>query len=912
MFKLTNINYKPLRTVPELLEEGRYIESIELSKIVLKSVLDEPFTNTFAWYFIGLLYLYYIYKEKSLKEEDAKLYNKRAIHFISEACKRDNYPSLQEGYFGIEIIKTHNIVLLNNANTITPSSCETINIISPESILSNIYLIVSRLYFENDNEDIATIYLKKSLEYDKTNLAAFWYLLDLYHESKMDEDEYQLLDQYSHEMPENESIIDKLWPLLYNKREYYKAGEILSTFIERRKVLYVNTINKLSQSEKNNTERDIYKYQIIMHIMFFLSYLKDNKYNEAFNEYAGAFASLDLKTEKGYEKLNIDCSIRSLFIRCCDVLDVDNKVILKYNSLGDIFNYILFLHKQTHDLVKYIQYLANTELYLCILVIVAKHIYSVALLFSLGYKYQPDSSKLLKEYINDLSEIIFLQLSNSINTFQDVIWDKQIGRYLEEISHNKGINENDIILLFEEICCLIRHIYKKYGINGHIKSVNALENFIINIIQCKDIKQNEDMLLKTLKEHILEYGHGKNISNLEKQYERIISDLKNIPVLTAKEVIEKQRREQTDKKDNIELKIDFSKDKTIWVNGKPFPIKKSQEYLLLEEVLVSEWVHSSYGFYLSRDWQKNVPVNGPIDQFGVIAGRLNTILGVPIVIASKGTKNKTWKINPSMLITENTISKSIEILNDINMKEYGDNILDKILLSLSFYPESIQANILAIDYYQHYSRDINVKTKNKINEVVMLLWDKESRLCSAINKIQEEGEKNNWEGYWKEASNYYKKMTDQYNEIIKWRFNAENLFNNIIMKPDDEKYHRLMRIIREIKRMRTMKYDDNKMVQTLMEDITIVECRDKAIGRFLKKYQRIIQKGVNPKDIEKYYANAFYEVLEKGKFAVKDLEELKNYLIKSLYYKFIDCYKAEKNLSDISEDDYRKIIQNEY
>ena len=345
------------------------------------------------------------------------------------------------------------------------------------------------------------------------------------------------------------------------------------------------------------------------------------------------------------------------------------------------------------------------------------------------------------------------------------------------------------------------------------------------------------------------------------------------------------------------IKIDFSDKKEIWVNGKRISMKSKkgvrQEFLLLEELLNRKVVHWSRGFVLFKKWQENVPKRGSVEQFRHVVSELNSILGVRLIVPHKVRNLRVWRLDKSFKI-ETTIKEAECLCKQARKLKDGKEIIKQLQEAILLYPESIEISKLLIYFSKELKNELNFidKFKEEIFNAKILLEERENNLRKAIEMIQREGNKHQWEGIWKEAKIYTWKMIKEFTDIQQYRIMGESLIDeNIKVNSDEARCRALIEMINIIKNNPEDRFTDFiRETPEMQKVIKIVS------SKFIQKVRENKWKEEGGYDeIERNAVLFLWKEFKTWKNPViRKVSELENYLIGVVFYRLLVWFIEDK------------------
>lgn len=349
--------------------------------------------------------------------------------------------------------------------------------------------------------------------------------------------------------------------------------------------------------------------------------------------------------------------------------------------------------------------------------------------------------------------------------------------------------------------------------------------------------------------------------------------------------------------DIIEVEVSFSKDNKYvkFHNRDPIPIKLTQEFLLLEELIVKQEIHWTRGFTLFKRWQKKVPEKGSIEQFMVVVSRLNKKIKFRLVVRSEN-KKQTWELNHNIIL-KSSIDKAKRICHEAEEKLIDSNqVIRKLQEALDYYPASLETNKIFLESLINNKERLG---ENEIGTAVSqakhLFLNKEDDIKAAIRQIRNNGKQDKWQKLWKDALPYLDGMIRELEDIEFYKAIATKLWDGIIPNKAKTRVSLLMDDISKIASGNT------DIFETFKDRSMIKEVRRIVVGIVLRK---IKDKSYNYVDVDRFVISILFK--ETKSICQKNFDtdkKLKSYLVEMLIKKapetiICDKYSIKKNKQD--------------
>lgn len=507
-------------------------------------------------------------------------------------------------------------------------------------------------------------------------------------------------------------------------------------------------------------------------------------------------------------------------------------------------------------------------------------------------------------------KFIFLGILDVFSKKGDTLKEQMDG--LSYIHKEMGLPEDKIISreleYLNKIDYYIDNItnsFTEMGLQREAKSFESLKEFIRKLgyrslyevpkeewdeIMCSLTTSVEPIMSKSMKESI----KGFIFMTIEQANLNINIDQRSY---TSSEKIAPAIERRDDKPEladlKINLEIDFSQKKKIFVNGKGFKMGErgpTQEFRILEELLNRGEIHWSSGFVLFEGWQAPdfVPERGPKWQFGNYVTRLNNILGPEAVESFTKGNAKLWRFRKSVDIVKNSIKQAEDICGKTGTMEDINRKIEKVQEALTLYPESIKTNSLLIDllHEQNEPQNITGKLQQDLIFAVGRLRDREGKLSRAIRKIQAEGEKNDWGGEWEGVGSYAIEMAEKLKEIQLHKVIAEHLLKEVKLSDGEALCLAIAEMINEIKKADKTEPLKDTCFKVFIKIPLIAKCMKEAVKKVENK---AIAMGLAEKSdfdaktsVQLLAEGCLYDIIRDRTFDIINLDKLKNYLIVSM------------------------------
>ncbi len=918
---IKNEYYKELSVIPELLLRERYDEATYICRQVIKKNIK----YYSSWNIYSLTCLYRAISDININNNEFRLViglsNKIALLYYH----RINEIDIEEIYDLGRIFQIHKKYYDICVTELVEQRFKNIDIEKDKKlILSGLYGALAQVTADTKKYDQNIDEAYRAIKLDKFNEFAYESLYDTYAIIKCEEKIINVLNDWASVSATPISPYIRLCEIYEENKTWDKAG-LLYYYIAKN---YQNKGDQVKKLIGNDIFRKLLFMPQIMAQMLYSNYSwKEGKYYKSIQHLVKSYAmqrsyknktdvSLNyiyqIKSLKDYEK-EINSNTGTNYWLILKTLHLDKKI--KYlgdnniNTLYTLYDYVSEIEEQVsaiykiHNLI-HLNDMLFDELMNVDLMFTSKRLY-ISLIYAALNKYVK-SDWSIKVYLHN----VMCQTHEYHKKNQENEYEVIINNIIEKINL-LGDNNNELMNVNRDICALIKNIFNNIGFVQTKVSINMLDDFIIEYYGCKsrgDVHKKEMYLIKLLTNNLhfidgelsciwkwekrLESSINSQLVNLKKE---IKDQLYQIPKQTAQVVIEKQKEEQSEKKDKITLKIDFTKAKQIEVNGNPYKIKRTREFLLLEELLNNKdkEIHWSYGFVLFKGWQnvEKLPAD-PRDQFKNIVSLINGYLGREAIESQQQDIYKVWRLKDDINIVYNSIEKSQRLCNQANNAKNINAAVNKIQEALTFYPESIEANICLIDLLAKYQDNESIGGNTKCNLITAIdcIRRRESSLTMAINILQTIGEKSNWEGDWKEVPYYIIKMTDELKRLQSVVvLIEERVEKKLILSQDELECLSLVRLINKMKKFSINVQERDYRMKTLIKDKNIKQCIEIAKNDVKKNvrergYSEIIFKDI---DYTAQYSFVWF-VSKKGDISFKDIGKLKFYITESLKYQILE------------------------
>ena len=395
--------------------------------------------------------------------------------------------------------------------------------------------------------------------------------------------------------------------------------------------------------------------------------------------------------------------------------------------------------------------------------------------------------------------------------------------------------------------------------------------------------------------------------DLNPQFEKQIKKLANEIYISIQQNAKLPNQKNPEK---IQLALDFLKREfkvNKFTNGSMGKHTLTQEFSLLKEAINKGQIHWTTGFILFENWQKKSPAK-VVEQFRKIVARLNTILGISLLVPQKENPKglRCWELNKNIQITTKT-QKAKEIIIQIENTENKNQIAKILLMSLYSYPDSVEISRLFVNLIKKRNLKFKEGIKDRLWDSHSILKNRMVNLKSAINIIKIEGDKNNWLGNYKEANEYLREIEDELNIIASAYNIAENLLSNT-QKSDDEKIcfslANQLEVIRE---------GNESIIESFMQEKLVDTSLTIASARFKKSATIRAFKNLDFKEIKQ---EAFICMLsaikgEKGgRINLRKIREFRtsqsviNHISEIVYYRLIRSFLIQEIGIEQSKQNY--------
>lgn len=239
-----------------------------------------------------------------------------------------------------------------------------------------------------------------------------------------------------------------------------------------------------------------------------------------------------------------------------------------------------------------------------------------------------------------------------------------------------------------------------------------------------------------------------------------------------------------------QIEINFSSDENyIKLDGKEIEISGDRVFSILEEIINNKTLHWSCGLVIFG-WSREVPAN-PMQQFRVEIDRFNDKFGFKLIDYLK--KKQIWKL--ANISVKSSTQESNNLCARAEKEEDPQKKMELLHRALLAYPNSFGVIKKLVELIGR-NPDLRDKNKSIIEKDTPLIYDKlvkkKDGLKDAVDKMEQEGKKNGWPGFWKGATECFYRWSFELMEIENCLKSVEKFLENKQPTPSEDELSELV------------------------------------------------------------------------------------------------------------------------
>ncbi|MEW6686605.1 MAG: hypothetical protein AB1393_10430 [Candidatus Edwardsbacteria bacterium] len=501
-------NHKELSIVPELLYQSKYDEAIKLCYKVLR-VLRNNSGRIHTWSLLGMLYVYKaVCDETADRNQLARDYKLTArmmlkpFKVFQQIAPIDNR-DMGLGYLGRYQTKTDRT---DEQEEHRPSDLNYWLVGADleqarKATLSRVYSTLSHMSYDGKKIEQNISEANEAIDLDSQNYEIYWHLYKIFSYLEDVENQTILLKKCLPAFPRDPNPCGELGKLFFQRKEFKEAGIHFMLAARRSYYIYLNLTPKIYDRLENITIHDILQklsqkpeepeddFHFHQYILFKskadlslgLTSWSENDLERA-ERYLLKAWKLTLKAASWNIHPN-DRTIDTAFQSSLAVLKIDKAIkafyqcTIEHPIFKEFNNCVYILERTMRNIYDNIVPVLDLNTYVSLPFIIAERFYALILFAAIWDKISHDT---VFDYLLVQSKQIFFNFPGSIPDLPQ----NAVANFIQALQ-----NSEEVLTIFCKACALTREMFRKHEFPSAIVAVNDLENFIIEIYQCRTIEE---------------------------------------------------------------------------------------------------------------------------------------------------------------------------------------------------------------------------------------------------------------------------------------------------------------------------------------------------------------------------------------------------------------------------------------